>query len=463
MMEITADAQKINQTAKRSLAFTHVNVIDVINGKTKKNMTVIITGTHITAVGYKVSVPKNAVVVNARGKYLIPGLWDMHVHVFNYISQRPPNEYFFPLFIANGVTGIRDMWTKADEIAQVTIWRKQFYEHPETVPRFGSVGTLVDGAPAIWAHSDTVATPEEARHIVHQIKISGVDFIKTYSNLSRECYFAIAEEAKKLNISFAGHVPYVLGADEASNAGQKSMEHSNQILETCSSREEELLKVPGEDWSIKYDRLMVDTYDKDKASKLFSLFARNKTWQVQTLIRKQMHYFTDDVSYFTKSKRLKYIPIDEQTTWAPYITKQKNLTIDEKKSRKLVWQAYLNLPGKMQKAGVKILAGTDVGTEYIYPGFSLHDELALLVQGGLSPIQALQAATKNPAEYLGMQDSLGSIEKGKLADLVLLYANPLDDIHNTQKINAVVVNGKYLSRLNLDKLLLQAESFDIKK
>ena len=462
-MEITADAQKINQTAKRSLAFTHVNVIDVIDGKTKKNMTVIITGTHITAVGYKVSVPKNAVVVNATGKYLIPGLWDMHVHVFNNISQRPPNEYFFPLFIANGVTGIRDMWTKTDEMAQVTIWRKQFYEHPGTIPRFGSVGTLVDGPPAIWAHSDTVATPEEARHIVHQIKISGVDFIKTYSNLSRKCYFAIAEEAKKLKIPFAGHVPFVLGADEASNAGQKSMEHSNQILETCSGKEDELLKIPGNDWSIKYDKLMVDTYDKDKALKLFSLFARNKTWQVPTLIRKQTHYFTDDVSYFTKSKRLKYIPVEEQTTWSPYITKQKNLTNDEKKFRPIVWQAYLHLVGDMQQTGVKIMTGTDVGTEYIYAGFSLHDELALLVQGGLTPLEALQASTKNPAEYLGIQDSLGTIEKGKFADLVLLDANPLDDIHNTQKINAVVANGKYLPRSNLDKLLLQAETFANKK
>src|SRR4051812_25532921 len=151
-----------------SLAFIHVTVIDMTGALPKPDMTVVIVGNHITALGKtgKIRVPKKAYSVDATGKYLIPGLWDMHVHVFNNDSRRPPNEYYFPLFIANGVTGVREMWTKPEGMPQVERWRKQFTEQPGTVPRFGAVGTLVDGLPASWSNSDTVSTADEARRMV---------------------------------------------------------------------------------------------------------------------------------------------------------------------------------------------------------------------------------------------------------------------------------------------------------
>ncbi len=426
LLPVLQFAQPNQQPPPKSLVFTHVTVIDATGSPAKPDMTVVITGEHIATLGKtgEVRIPKNAQIVNAAGKFLIPGLWDMHVHIFNHVSRRPPNTWYFPLFVANGVTSVREMWTKPQDMSQVLEWRRQFAEGTFTLPRIAAVGTVVDGQPSTWPNTDTVATPEEARRMVRQIKDAGVDFVKTYSNLSRDSYFAIVDEAKKQNIPFAGHVPFAVGADEASNAGQRSMEHLNQVLETCSSKEQELLRVPAKDWSSAYDKLMVDTYDDRKCRKL----------------------------------RLKYVPADEQDRWKPYIARQKKLSEDEKNLKKKVWQAHFALVEAMRHAGVEFMTGTDVGNEYIYPGFSLHDELELLVKAGLSPMEALQTATRNPAEFLGVLDRLGTVEKGKLADLVLLDANPLEDVGNTRKIAAVVVNGRLITKSELQQMLADAES-----
>jgi imidazolonepropionase-like amidohydrolase len=458
-------ARPKQESTPKSLVFTHVTVIDATGSPAKPDMTVVITGERIAVLGTteEVQVPAKAHLVNAAGKFLIPGLWDMHVHVFNNVSRRPPNAWYFPLFVANGVTGVREMWTKTQGMNQVLEWRRQFAEGILTLPRVAVVGTVVDGPPPTRPNTDTAGTPEEARRMVREIKGAGVDFVKPYSNLSREAYFALADEAGKQSIPFAGHVPFAVGADEASNAGQRSMEHLNQVLETCSSKAQELLQVPGKDWGKAYDQLMLDTYDQSKCSKLFSLFAANHTWQVPTLVLKQMQYFSGDTSFFSKSPRLKYVPAGEQEMWKPYIDRQKTVPEDEQNQRRKIWQAYLTAVKGMRDAGVEFMTGTDVGNEYIYPGFSLHDEMALLVKAGLSPMEVLQAATRNPAKFLGMLDRLGTVESGKLADLVLLDANPLKEISNTQRINAVVLNGRFLPKASIGKMLADSEAKGAKR
>ena len=464
LLWLTFGVEALAQSPK-PLLITHVDLIDVSTGKTRHDMTVVISANRITEVKKSriVAVPEGAQLVDAKGKFLMPGLWDMHVHIFNQVTRRPPNTWYFPLFVANGVTSIREMWTKPENMGQIRAWRKSRMEDSLLAPRIAAVGALVDGpggaettnlaALQMGPTTNVVSTSEEARKFVRAVKVAGLDFVKSYSRLSPETYFAIADEAKKQGIPFAGHVPFAVDAAEASSAGQRSMEHLNQILESSSSRSHELFQVPGRDWSSKYDELTLDTFDETKFKKLVAILAKNHSWQDPTLVRNRVWAFRGEKVILDDS-RLRYTPADEVATWKKFwSSEQAETSIPHR-----LWQKQLEIVLPMHHAGVPLLAGTDVGADYIYPGFSLHDELALFVQAGLSTGDALKTATCNPARFLGMLDRVGTVEKGKLADLVLLDANPLEDIHNTQRIRAVVLNGRYLDRAALDKLLAQAEA-----
>lgn len=455
-------------TQQRPLVFRNVTVIDIAGNQPQPNMTVVISGNRIIKIGKTVKIPKNAEVIEADGKFLIPGLWDMHVHIFNQISRRPPNTWYFPLFIANGVTGVREMWTKPEDMSQIRRWREGVSEDSLIAPRVVAVGTLVDGKAGSLQTDPSAALPgptagtveksDEAAVFVRKLKTAGVDFVKTYSNLSRESYFAIAHEARKQNFPFAGHVPFTVGADEASEAGQKTMEHLNQILETCSTKQKELFQTPAAEWSSRHNKLMLDTFDEEKCRRLFKILAKNKTFQIPTLTRERMHHFTGDLSFFTNDERLKFVPPDTLRSWKSFDKGYARVSGAEKEIRNLHWKTIKRTIKEMNDAGVPFAAGTDVGNEYVYPGSSLHDELSLLVEAGLSRLEALRAATINPAKILGKQNLFGTIEAGKIADLVLLDANPLEDISNTKKINLVVLNGRLFDRKALDKMLAEVEN-----
>ena len=441
-------------------------VVDVTDGSLLPKQTVLVEGNRIVAVGPEaaVRVPDKAVVVEAAGRYLIPGLWDMHVHIFNQVSRRPPNTWYFPLFIANGVTGVRDMWTKPENMQQVREWRSSGREGRLLAPRIAAVGTIVDGpagaAPqnfgflALGPHVDVVGTAAQARAFGRRVKAAGIDFVKTYSNLSRGAYFAIADEAKREDIPFAGHVPFVVDAAEASVAGQRSFEHLFQILESSSSKSGELFAVPLGEWSSKYDKLMLDTFDETKFRELVAVLAKNRTYQVPTLVTRRIS------DRRTPRRWLRYVPAEEMASWnQPAPTPDDHADSQEESLGKRLLQEQLEVVRRMRQAGVPFLAGTDVGNPYIVPGFSLHEELALLVEAGFSPLQALQTATVNSARFLDLSDSLGRVEEGKIADLVLLDANPLEDIHATRQIRAVIVNGRFLDREQRDRLLADAEAY----
>jgi hypothetical protein len=454
-----------------TLVFKHVTVIDMTGAPPKADMTVVVVGDRIASLGKTgtVRVPKAAQVVDATGEYLIPGLWDMHVHVFHYRLPEPADEYDFPLFIANGVTSIREMWTKVDKMDQVRLWRKQFYERPGTIPRFAAVGTLVDGLLNRWPNSDTVSTADEARRLVAKLKAGGVDFVKVYNNLSREAYFAIADEARKQHIPFAGHVPFRILLREATDAGQRSIEHVAGISLTDCPTLEAMAKsaLPKAIETGSPDRPFIEQAlelcDEKKALAFFQHLAKNDTWQVPTLIYHKINATDSDTLY--GDERLKYMPGGKLhfNDWPEFHSRRQNRTAEEWDAARRAQQRILELVGIMHRAGVEFMAGTDVSNAYIYPGFSLHDELALFVKAGLTPMEALQTATRNPAKFLGMLDWLGTVEKGKLADLVLLEANPLESISNTQRINAVVVNGRYLAKATLRKMLTNAEDNAKKK
>src|SRR5712692_4250075 len=292
---------------QKSLVVSHISVVDVSTGETQPDMTVLISDGRIKEIASSTTprIHEGAQVVKCQGKFLIPGLWDMHVHMFNQVSRRPPNRWYFPLFVANGITSIREMWTKPEDMEQVREWRELQAAGRLLAPRIAAVGTLVDGPAGAETTqiggalpgptANIVRTPEEARDFVRTLKAAGnIAFVKTYSSLSREAYFAIADEAKKQGLPFAGHVPFLVDAAEASSAGQRSMEHLNQILESSSSRSQELFQVPGRDWSSKHEMLMLDSFTEERFRDLVAVLAKNQSWQVPTLVIARVYAFPPD-------------------------------------------------------------------------------------------------------------------------------------------------------------------------
>ncbi len=457
--------QKLQQ---KLLVIADVTLIDATGAPAKTNMTVIITEDRITKIAKtgEDALPKNAQVIDGRGKFLIPGLWDMHVHT---VLKTLPETYF-PMFIANGVTGVRDMASDLEFLKQL---RKEISEGRLVGPRLIG-GQMVDGPIPVWpTHAIPISDEASARQAAASVKDRGADFIKVYSLIPRPAYFALADEAKKRGITFAGHVPVSISAFEASDAGQKSIEHLEGILRACSTVESELTKTIEEAATGAKDieqmkaslvRALnetefkaLETYSEQKAAALFARFVANGTWQAPTLVVHRTAAFLDD-SKFTNDPRLKYVRREIRDAWKNQDDfRLKNRTPESSSRYRMLFQKRLELILAMHRAGVKMLAATDALVWYVFPGFSLHDELELFVKAGLSPMEALQTATRNSAIYLGLGDTAGTVEQGKKADLVLLEANPLENISNTKRISGVIVGGRLFPKASLDKMLLDAE------
>jgi len=444
---------------KPSRLFSHVTIIDVTNGTSEPEMTVVVDAGRISSIGKtgKTAVPEGAEAVDGSGKFLIPGLWDMHVHL--------AGPSYLPLFLANGVTGIREM--HAFFPASVFKMRQDIQEGKLLGPRIVAAGALIDGPKPFWPGSEVASNEEEGRKAVQSLKKRGADFIKVYTKLPRPAYLAIADEAKKQGLPFVGHVPESVSAAEASDLGQKSMEHLYGIVLACSSDEDKLRREELESMA-KLDNAAIrplmgriwmkalDTYNEEKAQALFAKFAKNGTWQDPTLTVLRSLASLEDAQ-FTSDPRLKYMPAFLRSSW-PKADPTKPPS-EASASLKRNYQNASRLVIAMHKAGVRFLAGTDVTNPYCFPGFSLHDELALLVsEAKFTPLEALQCATCNAAIFLDREKDLGTVQKGKIADLVLLDANPLEDIHNTQKIAAVFAAGRYLPKAELQKMLKEAET-----
>ena len=450
------------------LAISDVTIIDATGAPAKPNMTVIITGDLITTIAKtgEVAIPKNVQVIDGTGKFLIPGLWDMHVHT----ALKGLPETYFPMFIANGVTGVRDMAADLEFVKQL---RKGMLDGRIVGPRI-IAGQMVDGPMPVWPGLPISISDEvSARQTAASVRDRGADFIKVYSLIPRQAYFALGDEAKKRGITFAGHVPLSISASEASDAGQKSIEHLDGVLLACSAIEPELRKTIEEAIKGAKDtdqmrtslvRVLsetefraLETYSQEKAAALFARFAANGTWQAPTLVVHRVGAFIDD-SNFTNDPRLKYVRRDMRDSWKNQDDfRLKNRTVESSTRYRTLFQKRLELVMAMHRAGVKLLAATDALLWYVFPGFSLHDELELFVKAGLNPMEALQTATRNPAIYLGLIDMVGTVEQGKKADLVLLEASPLEDISNTKRISMVIVGGRLIPKVSLDKMLMDAE------
>jgi len=407
------------QTDAPVLAITHVAVEDVVAGKTITDMTVVIRGNRIDEVGPadSVKVPAGARTVDGRGKFLIPGLWDMHVHLGN------ATEAMLPFFVAYGVTGVRDMGSPNFEL--IRQWRVEALAGKRIAPRMVSPGPMLTmQVPFFWQMQ--VRNPDEARRAVDYLAGIGVDFIKVTEAFDRPTYFAIADEAERLGIPLAGHLPsnengvgFKVSAIEASNAGQKCFEHAQGI------------PFPFE----PPDPQIVPT------------LLRNGTWIDPTLTTYWTQAHMQEL-VTGKDARLKYIPLSLKQMWDAQVAGG----MGNPSIKKQVFQWRMEEMKGLNQAGVPLLAGTDLGHPYVFPGEATK-ELELFVEAGLTPAEALRTATVNPARYLGNERELGTVELGKFADLDLLDGDPLQDIHNVTRVRAVVLNGRYLDREKLDELL----------
>jgi imidazolonepropionase-like amidohydrolase len=453
-------AAQSKQFASRPLEITDVTVIDTTGAPAKPGQSVVVEGNRISQVGdaKKVHAPKGAEIVNAHGLYVIPGLWDMHVHVWE-------TDRTFPMMIANGVLGVRNMGGHLDELKR---WRAQVVSGELLGPRMVISGPLVDGLnPAHLDHAVVVRDPAEGRAIVDSLKESGVDFIKVFDNLTPDEYYAIAEESKKVGLPFAGHLPHGVWASDATTAGQLSIEHLFGSMEESSRNFDQIIHLndsPPASAAEKAARALtllkmeVEGYDPERLKNLAVLFVKNVTWQVPTLVASRIVPFLNDDST-VNDPRLAYIGQKDRKDW---IALRARFIADNPPEfwtlHRAAYQEELAITREYHRDGVSILGGTDAGgPPFVIPGFDLHNELAALVSAGFTPLEALQSVTLDAAQFLGRTDEFGTVANGKDADLVLLDANPLDDIRNTQKIRAVVVQGKYLDRAGLDALLAHAK------
>ncbi len=416
-----AHTEPKTKSTHRQIVIAHVTVINPATSSVQPDSIVVINGDRITFVSHSAVVPlaKNTRVIDGRGQFLIPGLWDMHVHSAFGDWFPGGRDIILPLFIANGVTGVRDM---GGDIPVLFAWRKQIAAGEIIGPRMIISGPMLDAllpdGKLRFPSSIAVTTPESAVAAVDSLKAQGVDFIKVQSVISHDAYLAAAAEARKVGLPIVGHVPDKVRIREAIAAGQKSIEHLMGSFEGCSTEEDKFIAGQGD------LKLLLATQDKQRCdAKYVPAYWRDVTWK----------RFTDEM--------------------------MPGLQHDPLELRQKYFAANLQMVGAQHRAGVPFLAGTDTAPGvYIMPGFSLHDELANFVEAGFTPMESLQTATSNPAKFLGMESSYGSIATGKVADLVLLSANPLDDIHNTKKITAVLANGRLFDRAALDRILTQVEA-----
>jgi imidazolonepropionase-like amidohydrolase len=454
-----------------SLAILHVTLIDATGAAAMPDTTVFIADEKIAAIGpsMSMSIPRGTKTLDATGEFLIPGLMDMHAHLTGAGEPSGSREFILPLMLANGITTVRDMGGDLDSLKEL---RQEIERGKLVAPQIFFAGPYLDGKPPFFQPSLVVTNAKDAADDVHALVSRGVDFIKVQSNLSREAYLAIADICRREHLTFVGHVPDRVTAAEASDVGQRSIEHLTGVLRACSGDEAALIrkqfaagpkkstKAQSLNRELNWERELLESYSDERAAALIAEFARNQTWQVPTLILLRNDAYPTPETKTSSDTRRKYIPLKVLATWEKGARdRDKGATAREFSLRESLMQASLRIVGKMNVAGVPIMAGTDTTAPYVFPGSSLHEELGFLVKAGLTPMQALQAATKRSAEFLGRLQTHGTVEQGKVADLLLLDASPLEDIHNSTKIRALILRGKLLDRNVLDELLTKEESF----
>ena len=409
---------------RMDLAIVGATVIDPRRGVGHPDQTVLVDQGRIVAVGAsdRVPVPAGTPRVEAAGRFLVPGLWDMHVHA---LWDPVVRTTFLPVFVANGVTGVRDMGGTLEVLSLVRD------EQAATDPPWPSVvaaGPVLDGPqPVDPSISLAIDSPDDARAAVARLAAVPVDFIKVYTMLPAAAYRAVVEEAERHGLPVAGHIPHGVDVREAAR-GMRSMEHLRaETGGLCAG---------------------LSSTECDAA---YAALREHDVWQTPTLVARRPRA-TGAEAAMEDDPRLAYVPAVLRETWLANRARRLTLPAGEMQAKRMEFARERADAAALPARGLHVLAGSDAGADFAIPGFGLHDELALLVDAGLTPAQALQGATSEAADYLGRGD-VGTVSPGAVADLVLLDGDPLQDIGNTRRIRAVVLRGRWLDRPALDALL----------
>lgn len=414
--------------AQPPVAIVDVTVVDVAAGRGVPHQTVIVERGRITAVtnAAAAAIPPGARRLSGQGRFLIPGLWDMHVHEL-------PARNVSQMFLVNGVTGVRDMYDDPAKLNGL----------PGLLRVVRMAGGTLNGVNEN-GHQVVVRTAAQARDAVRRQIAAGGQFLKVYNALPREAYFAVAAESAQLQVPFVGHLPDALTPIEAARAGQRSIEHLDGFLLSSASTVALLRKAN----RFEPDWPMLKAYDPVRADQIIAAFARHTTWQCPTLVLHRSYALLHDPKLDLRDPALRALP----KSWLP---KPSRPTGDAALDR-AVLPKLMEVTARMHRAGVPLLAGTDTGAAYVLPGFALLDELDLLEHAGIPTADVLRIATLHPARFLGRERELGTVEKGKLADLVLLDADPLLAITHVRRLQAVIAAGVLYDRSSLDRMLAAA-------
>ena len=443
------------------LAVIGATIVDVERGAHRPRQTVVIDGGRIVAVGREgaVALPAGAVRVDARGAYLLPGLWDMHTHVY---AISPLLD--MPLYIAYGVTNVRDMQgcPRAGDpfiacAEEKRRWSREAEAGRRVGPRIVATTSFMANGPGMRArlpgvpHFFGTETPDEARAFVRHQAALGVDAIKVYDRLPRDAYFALVAEAGRLGLDVVGHRPLAVSAVEAAAAGQKSIEHARVFLHEAfpgSAALRAAAEGKGGVWR-EDRRRMVDEHDPAALRAIFDSLVKHDTWYVPTHLTRWVDAYADDPAV-REDTLLRYLHPLMKWQWLEDVdaTLAQDSSAAGRQAHRDFYRKGLELTGAAHRAGVRVLTGTD----YIVAGADVHRELEQLVAAGLSPADALRSATLDPARYFGREAEHGTIAPGKVADLLVVEADPLADIRNTQRIRAVVFGGNLYDRAALDGL-----------
>lgn len=421
-----------------------VRVVDVVTGLAGPPLSVVIRDGIITDIAERVPADR-LVRVDGHGLFAVPGFWDMHMHSFQLSPQM-----HFPLWIANGVTSVRDMMdcpghrdTLIACAADKRHWSSQSDRGRLAAPRFIEVASYYLEGPEL--------SPAEAAARVRAYRSRGIDAVKVYNRLSRGTYLRAAAEARASGMRLVGHLPKTISLEDALTAGQSSFEHAHLFPRHCFPR--------AADWrqgrlDLLSPTILTETivaeHDPAACSAIFGALQRAEAWYVPTHVTREEDARAGDPS-FSDDPRLDYL--DPLSRWAFRDdlagTRERYSGSRGERAVRVYFEHGLRLTGEAHAAGVRVLVGTDT----VLGGFRYHDEMAHLVRAGLTPAEVLRAATIDAARYAGLQRTSGSIAVGKRADLVLLEANPLDNIGNTRRIRAVFLNGRLYDRERLDELL----------